>query len=182
MGLLYTEVKRMKSVMRGGIALLCCLAPLLASADEAGLTSRRDHSLNLNRDLPITCKQGDIERFPGKTMGEVFGDAWPVQPEPATPQAHTEAKLIAVQFSQGATRGLPPQPGLVVTAVLVDGTGKALEVVPVCATDEGYDVATKRQLVRAKYQPATVNAQPITSVAVVISRYRNSMYQGSGER
>ena len=62
------------------------------------------------------------------------------------------------------------------------GHGKALKVVPVCATGEGYDVATKRLLMRGKYQPAMVNAQPIISVAMVVSSYRNSLYQGNGER
>lgn len=172
----------MKRVLCGGLALLFCMVSLQAYAEEAELTSRRDHSLNANRDLPITCKQGDLERVPGRTLGQVFGDAWPVQPEPASPQAHEAARVLAVQSNPALTRGLPPQPGLVVAAVLVDSTGKALDVVPVCATDEGYDVVTKRLLTRARYRPATVNAQPITSVAMVVSRYRNAMFQGNGER
>lgn len=172
----------MKRVLCGGLALLSCMVALQARAGEAELTSRRDHSLNANRDLPITCKQGDLERVPGRTMGQVFGDAWPVQPEPVSPQAHEEARVLAIQSNPAMTRGLPPQPGLVVAAVLVDSTGKTLDVVPVCATDEGYDVVTKRLLMRARYQPATVNAQPITSVAMVIARYRSSLFQGNGQR
>lgn len=172
----------MKRIMHSGLALALCAVPMFAAAEPDERTSHRDHSLNANRDLPITCKPGDIERVPGKSMGEVFGDVWPAQPEPAEPQAHTAAKMAAIQFDRSMSRGLPPQPGLVVAAVLVDGSGKALEVVPICATDDGYDVVTKRLLMRAKYQPATVNAQPITSVAMVVSRYRNSVFQGSGER
>jgi hypothetical protein len=172
----------MKPVLRCGLAVLLGVAPVVPSASEAGLSSRRDHSLNVNRDLPIACKPGDLQRMPSKTMGEAFGVQWPAQPEPETPLAHVEARLLAVKVPAGMTRGLPPQSGLVVAAVLVDGQGKALKVVPICATDEGYDVATTRILMRGTYQPATVNAQPITSVAMVVYRYRNSLYQGSGER
>ena len=155
----------MKPVLRCGLAVLLVVAPVLLSASETVWSSRRDHSLNANRDLPIACKPGDLERLPGKTMGEVFGAQWPAQPEPETPQAHGEARLLAAQFTPGMTRGLPPQPGLVISAVLVDSHGKALKVVPVCATGEGYDVATKRLLMRGKYQPAMVNAQPIISMS-----------------
>lgn len=173
----------MARVMRTGLVLLMGVLPLFANANEGELTtSRRDHSLNANRDLPITCKPGDIERVPGKSMAELFGAAWPAQPEPAEPQAHAEAKMKAVGVNRSATRGLPPQPGLVVAAVLVDSNGKALDVVPVCVTDGGYDMVTKRLLMRASYQPATVNGQPIISVAMVVSRYQGSAYQGSGER
>jgi hypothetical protein len=172
----------MKPVLHCGLAVLLGVVPVLLSANEAQRSSWRDHSLNVNRDLPIACKPGDLERMPGKSMGEVFGAQWPAQPEPQTPQAHSKARLLAVQASSGMTRGLPPQPGMVIAAVLVDGHGKAMKVVPICATDEGYDVATTRLLMRGKYQPATVDAQPIISVAMVVFRYRDSLYQGSSER
>lgn len=172
----------MMRAMWSGLALLACAVSMPAGAHEAELTSRRDHSLNVNRDLPIVCKRGDIERVPGKSMGEVFGDAWPAQPEPSAPQAHAKARMTAVRFNASTNRGLPPQSGMVIAAVLVDAAGKALSVVPVCATDEGYDMATKRLLMRAVYRPATIDEQPITSVAIVIARYRNSVFLGEGEQ
>ncbi len=178
----HMQEQTMMRGLRGGLLLIMGALPLLAwGQEEASLSSRRDHSLNVNRNLPITCKSGDLERRPGRSMAEVFGHAWPMQPEPATAGAHTRARMIATQFRPGVMRGLPPQPGMVIAAVLVDGKGKALAVEPLCATDEGYDVVTRRLLMRAKYQPATVNGREVVSVAMVVSRYRNSIFLHDGE-
>lgn len=167
--------------LRCGLFLMACAMPSLVGAQDITLSSRRDHSLNVNRDIPIACKEGDLERMPDKTMGQVFGDAWPVQLDPTTPAAHTRARMLATTFRADMMRGLPPQPGMVVAAVLVDGKGKALRVEPLCATDEGYDVVTKRLLLRAKYQPATINGHAVVSVAMVVSRFRNSIFLRDGE-
>lgn len=167
-------------MLTGGMVLVLTAMLPAVSAQEGELTSRRDHSLNVNRDLPILCKAGDLERRPGQSMGQVFGDAWPLQPEPSVPEGHAEAKMTGIQFDQATMRGLPSQPGLVIAAVLVDRKGKALGVEPLCATDEGYDVATKRLLMRARYRPATVDGRPIISVAMVVARYKNAIFLRDG--
>ena len=57
-----------------GLLACLCLAPGLAAAQEGELSSRRDHMLAINRDLAVACKPGDLERVPGRSLGEVFGD------------------------------------------------------------------------------------------------------------
>ena len=166
------------SVRASGLLLALCLLPALGSAQEKEPSTIHDYSLNANRDLPITCWKGQLERAPGKTMGELFGDAWPVQPEPATPDAHSKARLKSIPSISGILRGLPTQSGLVVAAVLVDAEGGALKVEPLCATTEGFDMAVKRLYSRARFVPATVNGEPIISVVGVVQHFECGRKEG----
>ena len=159
-------------------ALTLCMQPMLAMSQEKEPSTILDYSLNANRDAPIRCWRGQLERAPGKTMGELFGGDWPVQPEPATPEAHSKARLKSLHVGSGKLRGLPTQDGLVVVAVLVDAEGKPLKVEPLCATTDGYDIAVKRMYSRAEYMPAMVNGKPIVSVAGIIQRFSCGQKEG----
>ncbi len=160
------------------IAFVLCVLPALAASQEREPSTLHDYSLNANRDLPIRCWKGQLERAPGKTVGELFGDAWPAQPEPVTPDAHSRARLKSVHVGREKLRGLPTQSGVVVAAVLVDAEGKALRVEPLCATTEGFDIAVKRMYSRGEYVPATVNGKPVVSVAGIIQRFDCGQKEG----
>lgn len=153
------------------LPLLAVLAVAGARADDPVRASALDYTLPESRDRPIVCKQGDIERFPGQTLAGVFGEAWPAQPEPSAGGERVPAQLTRYYRDQKSLKGLPAQRGLVVTAILVDASGKALRAEVVCATTEGYDVAARRLAMRASYRPASVDGTPVTSVAMVVVPY-----------
>lgn len=168
----------MADLKTAGCALMLCLLPALAFSQEREPSTLHDYSLNVNRDVPIRCWKGQLERAPGKTMGDLFGDAWPAQPEPAGPDAHSRARLKSLQVRRELLRGLPTQSGLVVVAVLVDTDGKPLKVEPLCATTGGFDKAVKRIYSHAEFVPATVNGKPIVSVAGLIQHFECGQQEG----
>lgn len=148
---------------------------LLLAASAAGaqddLSSKRDYTDNAQRDRPLACKAGDIEDFPGKSMGEVFGADWPLQPEASTPAARTPVKML----ERGKIRwpkGLDPQDAFTVTAVLVDADGKPVRAEVLCKTRVGFDKAARSYLMGSTYQPATIDGKPIASVAVQVISIR----------
>jgi hypothetical protein len=169
----------MAGTLRAGVLVALCVLAGAPSAQEREPSTILDYSVNANRDLPIRCWTGQLEREPGKTMGELFGDAWPLQPEPLEAEAHTGARLASqLTVPASVLRGLPPQDGVVVAAVLVSATGEPLKVEPLCATTKGFDVAVKRILSRARYTPAIINGQPVTSVAGVVHRFSCGQPEG----
>ena len=153
------------------LPVLAALAVAGVRADEPVRASALDYTLPESRDRPIVCKQGDIERFPGRTLAEVFGEAWPAHPGPSVDAERVHAQLVRYYRDQRSLKGLPAQRGLVVTAVLVDASGKALQAEPICATTEGYDVAAQRLAMRSSYRPASIDGAPVTSVAMVVVPY-----------
>ena len=96
--------------------MLAVLAAAGARADEPVRASALDYTLPESRDRPIVCGRGDIERFPGWTLAEVFGDAWPAQPEAAPDSERVRAQLVRYHRNQDSLVGLPSQRGLVVAA------------------------------------------------------------------
>ena len=158
----------------GMLVLLLALAsaPAPVPARDAALSSSLDYSLSASRDHPVTCKRGDLERHPGRSLAEVFGTDWPRQPEPAVAGAHERARLLKRPLvPQSARRALPVQGGLVVAAVLVAPDGTPVRVETLCATTGGYDTFVARLLMQAAYRPATVDGVPTTSVAIVVQRF-----------
>ena len=143
----------------------------LAMAQEPVLATALDYTLNASRDVPVGCKPGDLQRFPGQTLGQVFGADWPLQPEPSAGGERVRAQLTEVVRRPGAQRGLPAQPGRVVFAVLVDPAGKPLRAEVLCATTEGYDMAAKRLAMRASYRPAVIDGVAVTSVAIHVQNF-----------
>ena len=153
--------------MLAGLALLLAL-PVCTAAEPAAATLAhdRDYSVNAERDMPIVCKPGDIQPFQGRTMSAVFGAAWPQQPDPVDASSHQAASLQSA-IRLVPPRGLESQTGVVIVAVLVDQDGHALAEEPVCMTSESYSIAARRTLKGARFNPAVVNGQPVTSVATV---------------
>lgn len=138
-----------------------------AACAQDDLSSKRDYTDNAQRDRPIACKPGDIEEFPGKSMGEVFGADWPLQPDASTPAARTQVKML----ERGKIRwpkGLDPQDAFTVAAVLVDAEGKPVRAEVLCKTRVGFDKAARSYLMGSTYQPATIDGKPVTSVAVQV--------------
>ena len=152
--------------------LACCAMSMRAGAqDEATWASKLDYTLNASRDKPIVCKQGDLERHPGKTLAQVFGDKWPLQPEPAAGSERVRAQALKSVRPGNALRGMPVQPGLVVYAVLVDPNGQPLQVEILCASTDGYDKFAKRIALQSEYKPAVINGSAVTSVVVHVQKF-----------
>ncbi len=156
----------------------------MASVDDDSATdvlaSRRDYSNPAERNAPVVCKPGDLERQPGKSLDAVFGSDWPAQPVPTSADAHSPARTIARGHITWP-RGLEGQAGLVVTAVLVGADGKPLRVEPLCAMSPGFDNAARRAAMSGKYSPAVVNGLPITSPTTVVISFHQAR-AGSARR
>lgn len=159
---------RSRAIARG-LALVLAVAGVPAFASDAPVrSSALDYTDPAARHHPVTCKEGDREREPGRSLGDVFGEQWPEQPRPLPGGETRKAHVRAVQFSRDIVRGAPAQRGLVVVAVLVDPAGKPLAARPICATTDGYDNKARRLALRSFYEPALVNGQAVTSVAMLI--------------
>ncbi len=152
------------------LVLAACVLAVPAHAQE-DLSSKRDYTDNAQRDRPIACKAGDIEDFPGKTIGEVFGTDWPAQPDAADPAARTQVRML----ERGKLRwpsGLDPQGAFTVVAVLVGMDGKPVRAEVLCKTRVGFDKAARNYLMDSTYQPATIDGKPVASVAVQVISVR----------
>ena len=158
------------------LALLVGVAFNVHAQDD--LSSGRDYSDNTQRDVPIACKQGDIETFPGKTLGELFGAAWPVQPVPSSPDAYTKPSVLDLAPMRWP-RGLDPQDSVTVVAVLIDASGKALHAEILCSTRMGFGTAVRRHAMASTYAPAEVDGKPITSILVRVVRFHAAERQRS---
>ncbi len=159
------------------LAMVALSCGLPAWAQSTALSSDTDYSRAGARDLPVTCKPGDVQPFAGKTMAEVFGDAWPVTPTPVTSSTPVEV------ISSGRVvppRGLEGQFGIAVIAVLVGADGAAIAYEAICATSAPYSIAAKRALRTAAYKPATADGAAVTSVIAVPVVFRAG--RGSGSR
>lgn len=136
-----------------------------ADGRDESLTTYRDFSIVQERDRPIRCKPGDIEGFPGQTMAQVFGAAWPTRPAAAASPAHSPAeRLLPGRLVR--PRGTEGQAGLVTVATLVDEQGQVLQVEPICMTSAIYAIAARRAAKTARYKPALIDGVPVISVAM----------------
>lgn len=160
------------------LAFLMGVAFNLHAQDD--LSSQRDYTENVQRDRVIACKQGDIEGFPGKTLGELFGAAWPVTPVPSSPDAHAKAYLLDPAPMRWP-RGLDPQDSVTVVAVLIDASGKALQAEILCSTRMGFGTAVRRHALASTYAPAEVDGKPITSLLVRVVRFHSVERQRSAK-
>lgn len=156
----------MADMRRIALALALLPASLGVSAQE-DLSSYRDYTDNAQRDRPIQCKQGDIEDFPGQSLGQVFGADWPVQPEASSPEARTPVEII----KRGPIRwprGLEPQNAFTVVAVLVDANGKPLRAEVICKSRMGFDKSARNSVLATTFAPAMIDGKPVTSVGVTV--------------
>ena len=177
-----TQMGRATAIVLGvglGLASMQVVAAP-ATPDPSMRAHYRDYSVNAERDMPIVCKPGDVQPFDGRTMAEVFGDAWPQQPEPINASSHQPAQLqTALRLSP--PRGLESQTGAVMLAVLVDATGKVIADEPVCMTSGKYAIAARRAIRGARFSPAIVNGAPVTSVVVPALMFRPGRRGGGGQ-
>ncbi|RZA18026.1 MAG: hypothetical protein EOP93_12190 [Lysobacteraceae bacterium] len=155
--------------------LACLAASLLiafaANAQDRDLSSGRDYSDPVQRDRPIACKAGDSERFPGKSLGDVFGADWPTQPMPSSPGTSAAAQLL----ERGPIRwprGLDAQDSFTVVAILVDAAGKPLRAEILCSTRVGFDKSVRNHAMASSYAPAQVDGVPVTSALVRVVSVR----------
>lgn len=143
---------------------LLLLLPLVArAADAPPLSSHVDYTVPGARDLPITCKEGDVQPAAGKTMGQLFGADWPAQPTPDSATAHVPAKVLG-WGKIVPPRGLEGQHAVVVMAILVGADGKQLAAEPICLSAAPFAIAAKRALRGARFEAGSINGQPVTSV------------------
>jgi len=158
-------------VRRVILGAMLMLASSLASAQEDDLSSGRDYSDNAQRDRPIACKAGDDERFPGRSLGDVFGGDWPAQPEASSPGARTGVAVLGHGPIRWP-RGLDPQDSFTVVAVLVDAAGTPLRAEILCSTRTGFDKAVRNHAMADTYAPATIDGKPVTSAIVQVVSVR----------
>ncbi len=155
----------MRTVLAAIVLLACAFG---ISAQE--LSSQRDYSDNIQRDLPIACMPGDIESHAGKTIGELFGTDWPAQPEASSPEARASARMLE-QGPLRWPRGMDFQDATVVMAVLVGADGTPLQAEPLCATRMGLTKSVRRWLLESTYAPAVIDGQPVTSVVPIVQKF-----------
>ena len=155
--------------MRALLLAACAFALPVHAQDD--LSSKRDYTDNAQRDRPVACKAGDIEDFPGKSMGEVFGTDWPAQPEASDPEARTRVQMLE-RGKMRWPRGLDPQHAFTVVAVLVGPDGRPLRAEVLCKTRIGFDKAARSYMMSSTYQPATIDGKAVTSVAVQVISVR----------
>jgi hypothetical protein len=145
------------------------VSPATAAAspnERPGQAPDRDYALLENRDKPITCKAGDIERHPGTSAGALFGADWPL-----VPGAQREPVEVLVPGRLAHPRGLESQRALVVVVVLVDAAGKPLRAEALCTTATGFDTAAKRFAMSAKYAPARVDGVPVVQPLAMVVKF-----------
>lgn len=150
-------------------ALSLSLLPAIALAED--ISSKRDYMDPAQRDRPIVCKPGDMERFPGKTLGDVFGDDWPAQPVSSSPENQSGPRVVQ-EAAMHPPRGMDPQNSFTVVAILISSEGKPLRAEILCSTRMGMDAAVRRQALASSYLPAQVDGKPITSVGVRVAAFR----------
>ncbi len=155
--------------MRGLICgFLLVVAPAWASAQD--LSTQRDYSDPTQRDLPIACKAGDIEGFPGKSLGDVFGAEWPAQPLPSSAASHSKVRLLE-PGPMKLPRGMDAQDSVNVVAVLVSAEGTPLRAEILCSTRMGLNMAVRRHAMASTYAPAEVDGVPVISVIARLVRF-----------
>lgn len=143
------------------------------------LASRRNYLDPAEREAPIVCKDGDLERHAGQSLAKVFGADWPVAPVPT--RSWTPARTLE-PGKMVWPRGMEGKTGLVVVAVLVDASGKSLRAEPLCASIGGFDMAARRAAMSAAYSAALVDEKPVTTPIVRVIRFLPPRRKGSARR
>jgi len=154
---------------------LLALAPVAAAQDampirDAGaepLSSHLDYTRPENRDRPIRCKDGDINFYADKSLGDLFGDAWPAVPVATKTERARTLRNVAPKWP----RGLGQSGSVVVTAALIDADGDPIDAFALCATTPAIAKPVVRAAMRSRYSAATFDDVPMTSVVVRVWRF-----------
>lgn len=157
--------------------LLACLLPALALAQASGesaaaaaddFSSHLDFTDPAQHDRPIACRQGDLERHAGESLGQLFGDAWPTPPATATTRERpTMERWGAIVMPAG----LAPKDVTVVVAALVGADGKPQRAESICASDPGFDMAAARTVMHSRFTPARYDGVASVGATVVVVKY-----------
>ncbi|WP_133478823.1 energy transducer TonB [Cognatilysobacter segetis] len=170
-------------------AVLAALLPACALAQDvapdtdaamADVSSHRDYTDPAQRERPIACAPGDLERRPGQSLGQVFGDAWPAPPADA---AKRERATVEHWGKLVMPAGLAPKDVTVVVAALVGADGEPLRAEPLCATETGFDTSAARTVMRSRFAPTRYDGVPAVGATVVVVQYaRNAGGMRTGRR
>jgi hypothetical protein len=136
--------------------------PAAATDAHGPLTSQVDVTRPGARDLPIRCVPGDVEYFAGRTLGDVFGSAWPEAP----PGARVEPARVLQSAPPTWPRGLGQAHAVAVVAILVGPDGRAIDARAICASTPAMAGPAVRAALRSVYAPALFDGVPGTGVAV----------------
>jgi hypothetical protein len=139
-----------------------------ANAPADDMSSHLDYTDPALHDQPIVCREGDIERHAGQSLGQLFGDAWPTPPAAATQRQHAAIERWARVVMPA---GLAPKDVTVVVATLVGADGKPQRAEPICATASGFDTAAARTVMQSRFTPATYDGVASVGAAVVVVKY-----------
>lgn len=157
------------------LAVLLLPAAVLAQSaqDDAkpaddGLSSHLDYSDPAMRDRPIACRDGDVKRHAGESLGRLFGDAWPAAPANA---AKRERATVEHWGKLIMPAGVAPKDATVVVATLVDANGEPQRAEAICTTDAAFDTSAARTVMRSRFTPARYDGTPAVGAAVVVVRY-----------
>ena len=159
--------------MRGLLAplLLAAALPAIAQApvasEETQLASRLDYTQPGNRHVPIRCKPGDVEYYAGRSMGDVFGAAWPE----SAPAARIDPPAVVQLAAPAWPRGLDHDRAIAVVAVLIGPDGRAIDAHGICASMPAIVNPVARAAMRSRYTPARFDGVPGTTVGVVVFRF-----------
>ncbi|HXH01550.1 MAG TPA: hypothetical protein VNI56_05120 [Xanthomonadaceae bacterium] len=157
-------------IISGAVLLATGLSAGVQAADAGAagpLSSHTDYTLTAARNFPVRCKDGDIEYFAGRTMGEVFGNAWP-----EAPVARTATRARVLQAAAPSwPPGLGPGHAVVVVATLVGADGRPIQARALCATMQAIAKPAVRASLRSRYEPARFDGVATTSVVVHVLRF-----------
>lgn len=120
------------------------------------------------RNRPVRCQPGEIEYFAGKTLGDVFGDAWPAAPASLKFERPTTLRRGIMQWP----RGLGQDGAAVMTATLVGADGRAVDARALCATAPAISEPAVRAAKGGRYTPAKFDGVPGMGIVFSTWRYR----------
>ena len=166
-------------------ALLLPACAFAQSAEQDGgpiedISTYRDYTDPAQRDRPIACHAGDLERHPGQSLGQLFGDAWPAAPADA---AKRERATVEHWGKLVTPAGLAPNDVTVVVATLVGADGEPQAAKTLCTTAAGFDTSAERTVMRSRFVPTRYDGVPASGATVVVVRYsRNAGGMRTGRR
>ena len=134
------------------------------AGDAAGGAAplRPDYTRPESRDVPIRCKEGDVEYFAGQSMGDVFGAAWP-----AVPAARVVTPPRVVQSAPLTwPKGLGQGHAVAVVAILVGADDRAVDARAICASMPAIANPAVRAALRSTYETARFDGVPAATVVV----------------
>ena len=154
-------------------AALLLLASFAARAQDGAPTdvdvqSTEGGAAAAFRNQPVRCGPGSIEYFAGKTLGEVFGEAWSAAPASTRFDRPRALRMGAMRWP----RGLGQDGATVVTATLVGADGRAIHAEALCASVPAIAKPAMRAAMDGSYTPAKFDGAPGMGIVFNTWRFR----------